>query len=127
MTPAGDDTPTRVRITSQRAAAKRRTPRTAALEIDTQSEIGNIYLRSLLRAQLRLAAGVLGAVTILVGGLPLAFWLWPGVWESSLFGMPVSWVLLGFAIYPLLFVLGWVFVRGAERNERAFSDVVEDP
>ena len=42
-------------------------------------------------------------------------------------GMPLSWVLLAFAVYPLLFLLGWLYVRAAERNERDFSDVVERP
>ena len=38
--------------------------------------------------------------------------------------MPVA-VLLGAAVYPLLWFLGWFYVRSAERNERDFADVVE--
>ena len=40
-------------------------------------------------------------------------------------GMPLAWVLLGAAVYPLLWFLGWFYVRSAERNERDFADVVE--
>ena len=41
--------------------------------------------------------------------------------------MPLSWVLLAFGAYPLLFGLGWLYVRAAERNERDFTDVVDRP
>ncbi len=39
--------------------------------------------------------------------------------------MPLPWLLLAFAVYPVLLGLGWVYVRAAERNERDFTDVVE--
>jgi hypothetical protein len=42
-------------------------------------------------------------------------------------GMPLAWVILGFAAYPVLIGLGWVYVRTAERNERDFADMVERP
>ena len=41
--------------------------------------------------------------------------------------MPLTWVLLAFAVYPFLVLLGWLYVRAAERNERDFADVVERP
>ena len=37
--------------------------------------------------------------------------------------LPLSWLLLGIAVYPLLIVLGWRYVLRAERNERDFADV----
>jgi len=120
-------TPERVRVTSPRAGTgRRRQPPTAAHEIDAQSEVGEIYLRSLLRAQLRLAMLVLGALLVLVGGLPLAFLArdWIG---TEVLGMPLAWGVLGFGVYPVFVLLGWWYVRAAERNERAFTDVVEGP
>ena len=46
----------RVRVTSPRTTSGRRLPPpSAAHEIDAQSQVGEVYLRSLLRAQLRLA------------------------------------------------------------------------
>ena len=39
--------------------------------------------------------------------------------------MPLAWGLLGFVVYPVLVAIGWWYVRAAERNERAFTDVVE--
>ncbi|WP_165372384.1 DUF898 domain-containing protein [Nocardioides iriomotensis] len=118
--------PRRVRVTSERSGAVRRRV-TARSEIDAQTQLGEIYMTSLLRAQLRLAGLVIVALAVLVGGLPVAFRLLPGLMSRDVLGMPLSWVLLAFAVYPLLFLLGWLYVRAAERNERDFADVVDRP
>ena len=85
-------------------------------------------MRSLLRAQLRLAAAacwsLLGAHSS--AALPLLFHLAPGAGRRApCSGMPLAWVRARRSlVYPLLVVLGWVYVRRAERNERDFADVV---
>ncbi len=81
-------------------------------------------MAALLHSQLRLAAAVLAAVGIVVAGLPLLFWLVPATVDAELLGVPVPWLLLGFAVYPFLLGCGWVYIRAAERNERAFTSVV---
>ena len=117
---------TRVRVTSPWTDRPRVRPRpTAASEIDAQSEVGEIYVRTLLRAQLRLAAGILLALGLTIGALPLLFVLAPGLTDHHVFGMPVSWGMLAFGCYPVLVFLAWRYVRLAERNERAFARVVE--
>jgi hypothetical protein len=98
-----------------------------ATEIDAQTELGAVYVRSLVRTQLRLAGGVLLVLGSIAGGLPLLFHLAPDFSGRSVLGMPISWGLLAFVIYPLLLVLGWLYVRRAERNERAFADMVGEP
>jgi hypothetical protein len=127
MSPATTpEPPRRVRVTSPRTGAVRR--RVAGTsEIDAQTRLGEIYMTSLLRAQLRLTALVIAAVVVLIGGLPLAFRLVPAVMDTPVLGMPLSWALLAFAVYPLLFLLGWLYVRAAERTEQDFADVVERP
>jgi hypothetical protein len=115
----------RVRVTSPRTTnGRRREIPSAAREIDAQSQVGEVYLRSLLRTQLRLAVTVLALLAVFVGGLPLAFWLLPGWASTELLGMPIAWSLLGFVVYPALVLLGWWYVRAAERNEDDFTDVV---
>ena len=84
-----------------------------------------MYLRSLLRTQLRLGLSVLLTLAVLVGGLPLAFRFFPRVIDTRVLGMPLAWSLLGFVVYPTLLLLGWWYVRAAERNEAAFTDVVD--
>jgi hypothetical protein len=96
-------------------------------EIDDQTEMGAVYMRSLLVTQLRLALVVLGAVALLVGGLPALFALVPGVREVDVLGLPLPWLLLGGLVYPALVGLGWFYVHQAERTEREFVDLVDRP
>lgn len=123
MTP--DRTPERVRITHPRTAGARPRPRTASSEIDAQTELGEIYMTSLLRTQLRLALLVLFFVLVLLAGLPLWFELAPSLADLNVAGMPLPWVLLALGVYPFLLVLGWVYVRRAEHHESTFTDVVD--
>lgn len=121
-----EERPTRVRVTSPQTQRRGSRPRrTAASEIDAQSELGEIYVAALLRSQLRLAVGTILALTVTVGALPVLFWLVPALTSHSVLGMPVSWVVLAFACYPVLVLLAWRYVRAAERNEREFTHVVE--
>ena len=124
--PPGDK-PHRVRVTSPRTNAARTRAVAPTSEIDRQSALGEIYLSSLLRAQLRLAAGVLVVVLGVVGSLPLVFRLFPGLTSTEVLRMPLPWVLLAFAVYPFLFLCAWAYVRRAERNERDFEAMLAQP
>ena len=64
------------------------------------------------------------AVLVVLAGLPVLFRLFPGLTDTSVLNMPLPWVLLAFAVYPFLFLCGWVYVRRAERNERDFEAVL---
>jgi hypothetical protein len=118
-------TPRRVTITSPRttAARRRRTPVTK--EIDAQTGVGDAFMASLVRSQLRLALLVLAVLGAVVVALPLLFTLVPGVRDASIGGIPLPWVVLGFLVYPVLLALGWFYVRQAERTEHDFSELVE--
>ena len=115
----------RVRVTHPRTAGARPRPRTARSEITAQTDLGALYLASLLRTMLRLAATVLLVVTVVVAGLPLLFELAPGLADVQVAGMPLPWVLLALLVYPFLFGVGWLYVRRAEQHEHAFTDVVD--
>lgn len=112
----------RVRVTSPRAGRPRR--RSVASEIDAQSEVGEIYMRSLMRTQLRLALTVLAILLVTVVSLPMVFRLFPVVRRTELFGIPLPWLVLGLGVYPVLIALAVFYVRRAERNEEAFADMV---
>ena len=119
-------TPARVRITSPWTERPRLRPRrTATSEIDAQSEVGEIYVGTLLRAQLRLAVNIMVVLGLTIGLLPIVFVLVPGLTSKHVLGMPISWGILAFGCYPVLVLLAWRYVRLAERNERAFARVVE--
>lgn len=117
--------PRRVRVSSPRRTAARRRQVAVTHEIDAQTEVGEVYVRSLVAAQVRLGLLVLLAVAVLVGGLPALFWMLPAVQEVSVLGIPLPWVVLGGLVYPALVCLGWLYVRQSERVEREFSDLVE--
>ena len=115
--------PERVRVTGPR---RRRTPVARTADIDDETRLGGVYMGSLLREQLRLAIGILLVLVLTIGMLPLAFYLVPGLADVELLGVPVAWWLLGIAVYPALLLLGWVYVRRAESNERDFAELMSE-
>ena len=114
------DPPARVRVTGP---PRRRQSLQRPVDLDAESPLGEVYLDSLLAAQLRLAGRILLLLLLLVASLPLVFFVLPDLAEVTPFGIPLSWLLLGIGVYPLLVVLGWRFVVRAERNERDFVDL----
>lgn len=89
-----------------------------------QTQVGELYLQGLLRAQLRLAVRVLvrGAGAVLALVLLLA--AVPGAQELRVGPVPLTWLLLGVLVYPALVVAAWVYTRAAERTERRFADLL---
>jgi hypothetical protein len=115
-----------VAVTSPRTSAVRRPPGRAALQaLDEQDLVGELLVRSLVRAQLFLALRLLTVLAVLLGGLPLLFALVPASRDVEVLGLPLPWLLLGVLVYPGLLLGGWVYLRLAERNERDFTDLVE--
>ncbi|MFF4237630.1 hypothetical protein [Actinomadura geliboluensis] len=112
-------------MTGPRARTVRRPRYPVTREIDEQTGLGEAYMRSLLRTQLRLAVRLCLVLAVVVLGLPLLFALVPEVRERELFGLPLPWVVLGGLIYPWFVACGWWYVRLAERNEDDFADLVD--
>ncbi|HWH30809.1 MAG TPA: hypothetical protein VNU26_17945, partial [Mycobacteriales bacterium] len=74
----GPQPPRRVVVTSPRTTAARRPPGRAAVQsLDVQDAVGELLVRSLVRAQLVLALRMLLVLAVLLGGLPLLFALLP--------------------------------------------------
>ncbi|MEP6525764.1 MAG: hypothetical protein ABJA86_01265 [Nocardioidaceae bacterium] len=117
----------RVRVTRPAGASTRPRHIEVVREIDAQTPLGEIYMRSLMRSQLRLAFVVLAVLILTLGALPLVFAVVPGSREAHLLGLPLPWLLLGVLVYPALLGLGWFYVRQAERNEHDFTDLVDRP
>jgi hypothetical protein len=120
-----DEPVPRVRITSPRTqAARSRTRRSNAAEIDALTRLGEVYVQSLMRAQLRLAGYVVLLLAASIGLLPVLFRVLP-LAHVHVLGVPLPWLLLGLVVYPWLLVLAAWYVRRAEGNEAAFVDLVE--
>jgi hypothetical protein len=120
----------RVRVTGPRTGrtrtrAQTRTQWPVSRDIGEQTELGAVYLRSLMRAQLRYAVRTCGLVGLVIGGLPVAFATLPGIRSVRVVGLPVTWVVLALCIQPIWIALSFWHVRAAERTESDFTDLVE--
>ncbi|MUN07545.1 DUF485 domain-containing protein [Agromyces luteolus] len=90
------------------------------------TDIQSVYVRSLIRSQLRLAlicaSGFVVATVVFVGVVVFA----PALDDVLVAGVPVSWLLLGFGVYPLAVTVAALYVRAASRNEARYRSLAED-
>lgn len=93
-------------------------------DIDEQTELGAVYLRSMMRVQLRHALVTCGIVALVVGLLPLVFALAPALSRVKALGVPLPWLVLGLGVQPLWIGAAARYVRRTERAERDFIDLV---
>ncbi|MEO6082325.1 MAG: hypothetical protein ABIQ18_04395 [Umezawaea sp.] len=113
-------------MTSPRTGAPRpRRPFPASREITEQSQLGALYMRSLIRTQRTLGLLVVGLVAGGLATLPLVFTFAPSVSRTEVLGIGLPWVLLGAVVFPVFVLAGWFYVRQAERSEREFAELVE--
>ncbi|MFE9647146.1 hypothetical protein ACFYO0_24110 [Streptomyces sp. NPDC006365] len=94
-------------------------------DLGRQTPLGDIYLRSLMRSQLRLGLAVVGTLALVLGSLPYLFLMTPVLRDGTLAGIPVTWLVIGVAVYPVILTLALVCVRQARRNERDFVDLID--
>lgn len=114
---------TRVRVTAPRSAAR---PVLESREAAEESEVGQVFVRSLIRTQLRLAVVVAGGFLLILLAFPVMLGLVPGLAESKVAGIPFGWLLLGAGIYPVIGLSAWLYIRTATRNEARYRDLAED-
>ena len=85
-----------------------------------------MFVRSLIRSQLRLGVVVAAGFLLILAAFPLMLGLVPGLAESTIMGLPFDWVLLGAGIYPVVGLSAWLYIRTAARNESRYRDLVGD-
>lgn len=115
----------RTRVVLAEGRKARRVVRTLA-DVEEQTGVGELLVRQLVRAQLMLAIrfGLLAAGVL--GALPVAFVLLPVLGRIEVLGViRLPWLLLGFAVYPFLLWVAWMYKRGADANELEFTEMVE--
>jgi hypothetical protein len=117
--------PERVRVTHPRTQAARRVAaRPVSREIDEHTVLGELYMSSLIRSQRRLAILVCASVAGVLMGVAWLGAVLPRWGSARVFGIPLPWLVLGVAVYPGMIALAAYTVHQAERNERAFTDLV---
>ncbi|MFF2372409.1 heavy metal transporter [Agromyces sp. NPDC058110] len=125
-TPAGPTPPARVRVTAPRTGAVAASARARGpVGASPGSEPESVYVRSLIRSQLRLgvtyAAGFAAATALFV----LAIVLTPVFDDTFVWGVPLSWLLLAVGVYPLAITVGVLYARAAARNEARYRALTE--
>jgi hypothetical protein len=120
-----DTRPRRVTVTSPRTqAARRRYNWPLREELHDHTPVGELYLRELMRGQLRLGLTVVAVMVTAVLGAPLA--LATSLGDVRIGGVPIAWPLLCGVLPVGLIVLAWCYVRRAELREREFVSLVSD-
>lgn len=119
----GPQRPARERVVLAERRGARRVR--ARAELAEQTEIGEALIGGLIRAQLGLALRFALVAVVTFGALPLLFGV-TALGEAVVFGVRLPWLLLGFAVYPALYLVARLYVRLAERNEEDFLDVTGD-
>src|SRR5690606_21656882 len=90
-----DEPAQRVRITSPLSSAPAHVRSTVGQEIDEATGVGEVYMQSLIRSQLRAALTVAVTLLLTVVSLPLLFLFVPGLNDVRVLGVPVPWLILG--------------------------------
>lgn len=114
---------TRVRVTAPRSAPR---PARETREAAEESEVGQVFVRSLIRSQLRLALVVAIGFMLILCAFPLLLAAVPGLAGTLVLGIPFDWLLLGTGIYPVIGLSAWLFIRTAARNEARYRDLAGD-
>jgi Flp pilus assembly protein TadB len=118
--------PTRqvVRSQARRSSASRATP--APDDLYEQDAYGRELLTSLMRAQGGACVTVLLPALALLALYPLLTAIFPSLATAELFGLPLTLLILGGGIYPPLVLLGYWYVRRAERLEQRFAELLKE-
>ena len=100
----------------------RRSPRD---ELADATAHGGLYLRRLIRSQLSLSVVALVAFGGIVGALPLALLLLPGLQDVHVLGVPLPILIVAWPPFPLFIAIAVIYERRAQALEESFRDLVE--
>jgi hypothetical protein len=94
---------------------------------DAQDDYGyrQIMVRSLIRAQLGLSLVCLVFALAVTALFPALCAVLPGLDHAEVFGLPLTLIALGAAIYPVILIIAVFYNHQASRLERQFSSLVD--
>jgi len=111
----------RVVLSQRRGARMVRT----RVEVAEQTDIGEHLVRGLVRAQLALSLRLGLAVLVIFVAIPVVGAIVEPFAEATIFGLPLTWLILGLLPPPLLYLAGRLYIRLAEQAERDFVRLVD--
>jgi uncharacterized membrane protein (DUF485 family) len=83
---------------------------------DIHSEV---FLRRLMRDQLRLSIFCAGTFLLALFGLPLLNYFFPELMATRVFGFTLTWFVLGVLFFPLVWVIAYLFIQRSIALEEA--------
>jgi len=113
-----------VRVTAPRHDRDDRRPASAAAS--AEADPAALYVRTLIRSQRRLAIVCATAFIVVLVAVPLLFVLMPTLDDATVGGIPVSWIVLGAGLFPVLIAIAALYVRTAARNESRYRSLADD-
>jgi hypothetical protein len=112
-----------VRVTAPRSS---NTSPAAAAPGTSPGDPSDVYVRSLIRSQLRVALVTAGSFAFLLAATTAALAFVPEVRTATVGGIPIVWIVLGAGVYPVVLLVASLFVRAAERNEKRYRSLAEE-
>jgi hypothetical protein len=94
-------------------------------DVQSDTVYGRLLVRSLTRAQLGLSLMCLALAVAVIASLPMIMALLPGAAEITVAGLPLTLVVLGAGIFPVLMAVGWFYNRQARQLEARFIELVD--
>jgi hypothetical protein len=94
-------------------------------DVQSDTVYGRLLVRSLTRAQLGLSLMCLAIALAVIASLPVIMALLPSARRMTVAGLPLTLVILGAGIFPVLMAVGWFYVRQASQLEARFIDLVD--
>jgi hypothetical protein len=84
-----------------------------------------VLARSLIRAQLALSLVCLAFALAVTASYPVLCAVLPGLVADRLFGLPLTLLVLGAGIFPVILAIGWFYTWQAGRLERRFITLMD--
>ena len=122
-----EEIPTRQVVRSRPRPSGSRASSPALDDLYEPDAYGRELLTSLMRAQGGACVTVLLPALALLALYPLVTAIFPWLATAQLFGLPLTLLVLGGGIYPPLVLLGYWYVRRAERLEHQFAELLKEP
>lgn len=114
--------PARVRVTAPRPGTESDPPQPPAESGDPAA----LYVRSLIRSQRRLAIVCAVAFVVILAAVPVAFGALPWLDDARVGPVPMSWLVLGVGMFPVIIVIAALYERAATRNESRYRSLADD-
>ena len=110
-----------MRVTAPRTPGRRPLPPSTG-----SGDPSAVYVRSLIRAQLRVALVAAGAFALLLAVTTAALAFVPEIRAATVGGIPIVWLVLGAAVYPVVLLVAVLFMRAVDRNERHYRSLASE-